>query len=550
MGELFGTDGIRGLAVPSRVRDDSAISRLIEQREFSPGLLQLVGEALGTWLRPSGEARSQVVIGWDSRPLNDELVGSLTLGLHLSGCNVIWVGECATPGLHGCVLQTGSAAGCMVTASHNPVSDSGIKIFDSDGYKTFPDTELELEELIHQLASEEREVEDDEREVLTMPDFKVDGVFIHKVALEAKIESLKERYLGDADLIGLIPDEGLLLDSSHGVARHWLAEWLSEKLALSIEMSNDCHALNDGCGAGEISPTLQMTWEDLTSVEHGHVLFDELAGKYGSSNWSAGMILAAALDGDGDRCLCIMVNEGNTGIKVVDGDSMLDMLVNAANLNCDSLQGKIAASIESDLALLNSMKQLDANLQLIETAVGDRWLASALKPEPDELGNLLCGDVEPFHIGGEDSGHLLLTTPHPNIPQHWALVGDGIVTLIATLCAAGRMRNFDSFDAGWKSRQSISPSIRSRWDGKNENAEAVITLVNDEFPDAGWTQETIAGESNLLMMKGMIGKSICAVAIRNSGTQAKTSISIRTTGTSMDGLMDSLLEMLTPRLNQ
>jgi len=550
MGELFGTDGIRGLAVPSKVRDGSAISRLADERELSSGLLQLVGEALGTWLRPSGDATSQIVIGWDSRPLNDELVAALTIGLHLSGCNVIWVGECATPSLHGCVLQTGSDAGCMVTASHNPVSDSGIKIFDCDGFKTFPDVELELEKLIHQLASEERELEDDDREVLAMPDFEVDGVFIHKIALDSRLKSLKERYLGDADMEGLIPDGGLLLDSSHGTAHHWLAEWLSEELVMSIELSAYCHALNDGCGAGDISPTLRMTWEELTSVNHGHVLFDGLAERYDASNWAAGMILAASLDGDGDRCLCIMVNDENTGIKVVDGDSMLDMLVNAANLNCDSLQGKVAASIESDLALLNSMKRLNADLQLIETAVGDRWLASALKSEPDAPGNLLHGEVEPFHIGGEDSGHLLLTTPHPNLPNHWALVGDGIATLIATLCAAGRTKNHNSFDVGWKSRQSISPSIRSRWDGKNVNAEAVVSLVKNEYPDVEWTRETIAGESDLLMMKGKVNGNICAVAIRNSGTQAKTNISIRTTGMGMEELMDSLLEMLTPLLSQ
>ena len=550
MGDLFGTDGIRGLAIPSTLRDVSAISRLTDEREFSPGLLQLVGEALGTWLRPTGDETSQIVIGWDSRPLNEDLVGALTVGLHLSGCTVIWVGECATPGLHACVLQTGSDAGCMVTASHNPVSDSGIKIFDGDGYKTFPDTEIELEELIHQLANEEREIEDDEREVLALPDFEIDGVFIHRVNLDSRLILLKDRYLGNALLQGLVPDEGLLLDSSHGIAHNWLADWLSDELVKTIELSADCLALNDGCGAGEISPTLQMTWEELTSTRHGHVLFDGLAERYATSNWTPGMILAAALDGDGDRCLCIKVDDENTGIDVIDGDYILDMLVNAAILNSDSLQGKVAASIESDLALLNSMQRLNAGLQLIETAVGDRWLASALKPEVGSPENLLRGDIEPFHVGGEDSGHILLTTPHPNHPEHWALVGDGIATLIATICAAGKLRDYDSFDAGWKSRRSISPSIRSKWDGKNENAEAVISMIRKEYPDAGWAQETVDGESNLLLMKGEINGEICSVAIRNSGTQAKTSISIRTTGIEMGGLMDSLLEMLTPRLNQ
>ncbi|MCS5537810.1 MAG: hypothetical protein NZ770_06860, partial [Candidatus Poseidoniaceae archaeon] len=91
---------------------------------------------------------------------------------------------------------------------------------------------------------------------------------------------------------------------------------------------------------------------------------------------------------------------------------------------------------------------------------------------------------------------------------------------------------------------------RSRWDGKNVNAEAVVSLVKNEYPDVEWTRETIAGESDLLMMKGKVNGNICAVAIRNSGTQAKTNITIRTTGIGMEELMDSLLEMLTPLLSQ
>ena len=129
---LFGTDGIRGEVVDSPSDDEEAISQLLDERMISARLMRVVGEAL---TRVAGMDNT-VVIGWDDRPRNGELVAALTVGLHLGGCKVIHTGICATPGLHNSLFETNSSLGCMITASHNPVSDSGIKVFDSNGFKT------------------------------------------------------------------------------------------------------------------------------------------------------------------------------------------------------------------------------------------------------------------------------------------------------------------------------------------------------------------------------------------------------------------------------
>ena len=163
---LFGTDGIRGEVRESPSSDELAISELQENRAISPRFMRIVGEALSRTV----SIDSQVIIGWDERPSNPELVAALTQGLHLGGCRVIHGGVCATPALHNALLETGSSLGCMITASHNPVSDSGIKVFDSSGFKTNPESELEVSELIVQLAAEEREVDDIHREELSKPD--------------------------------------------------------------------------------------------------------------------------------------------------------------------------------------------------------------------------------------------------------------------------------------------------------------------------------------------------------------------------------------------
>ena len=141
---LFGTDGIRGIICDSQDSDEDSIEDLVENRSISPRFMKIVGEALSRFTEPN----SQVIIGWDDRPGNYDLVKSLTIGLRLGNCRVIHGGLCATPGLHNALLQTESQFGCMITASHNPVSESGIKIFDFAGFKTTPEMEAEIEQVL------------------------------------------------------------------------------------------------------------------------------------------------------------------------------------------------------------------------------------------------------------------------------------------------------------------------------------------------------------------------------------------------------------------
>ena len=97
---LFGTDGIRGEVVESPPNDELAISQLLEERTISPRLLRIVGEALSRIV----DVGSNVIIGWDNRPSNPDLVAALTMGLRLGGCKVTQGGICATPALHNALL--------------------------------------------------------------------------------------------------------------------------------------------------------------------------------------------------------------------------------------------------------------------------------------------------------------------------------------------------------------------------------------------------------------------------------------------------------------
>ena len=506
--QLFGTDGIRGEISESQSDDSSAIASLIENRQVSPRLFRLIGEGIGATLTSDTE----VVIGWDPRPRNHEFVQGLTQGLHLRGVKVTWAGEVATPGLQVSMLSRGASLGCMVTASHNPVSDTGVKIFDSKGFKTMPEYESQICDVIAKLSSEEREVDQPELLRISTPDHEIDGNQLHLEILEKRFEQIKFCLAkGFEDLN--IPSDGIAIDTSGGTAEKWLVDWLNLKGIPSYSVGNP-DKLNENCGAGGLSPTDEWTWGNLEKQKE-HLLISTLAVKCSNGmpvEWNHGDIVGAALDGDGDRCLLVETTE--QGLRVIDGDRMADAIIRSGGEHW-----KLAASIETDLGL-----EVD-----YQTAVGDRWLSAALSPSLD----LLSCENMPTLVGSEDSGHLVLAAPHPILEENWSLVGDGIVTLLASLTAfkglSGDSNN--CFKRGWKKRVSIKGVDRKKWDGKNENAIEIEELVNRVVSNWGdvseWKNSDISGETSLLLLEATVDGQALSIGVRNSGTEQKTNASIR-----------------------
>ena len=512
---LFGTDGIRGEIVAANPDEKAALASLHEERSVCPTLMRLVGEALGHLIDTLPCEGELVVIGWDERPGNQALVDGVTLGLRLAGCSVTHVGICATPALHYAVLWHKARLGCMITASHNPASDSGIKVFDAEGYKTSPELEDRISELVYALCEEEREIDEIDHAELSQPNEPASlewGRTNHPLWLSQRFTHFK-RLFGTETLSTNFIQQPLLLDCSKGSASSWFAEWLTNNGIETREMSREAAELNKSCGAGEFSPTAAWTFEEAAASEH--VLLKNL------KQAPCGTLVGAALDGDGDRCLVIESTE--SGFRVIDGDAMADAFVVAGTQQ--QSPWLIAASIESDLALLSSLGRLPVKVTSIETAVGDRWLSHALR------SSLVLDSQMPRMVGVEDSGHAVLPSPHPHDEQHWSLVGDGSATLVAYLLARSVAQTELLMIRGWKQRISVQNVQRELWNGVNDLSDEIENIARDHFELCGevtqWKRHGLEGEENLMLIEALLNGEPLSLGIRNSGTQAKISISLR-----------------------
>jgi phosphoglucosamine mutase len=349
--KYFGTDGIRG-------RTNAA--------PMTAEMAQRVGQAAGAhFLR--GDHRHRVVIGKDTRLSGYMMETALISGFTSVGMDVVMVGPVPTPAVALLARSMRADLGVMISASHNPYVDNGIKLFGPDGYKLSDADEAAIEKLIE------------------APPKLVDATLIGR---SRRIEDARGRYIHFAK--STFPEElrldGLrvVIDCANGAAYQVAPEALWELGAevVAIGVSPDGTNINDGCGS-----TAPAALQARVVEEQAHI--------------------GIALDGDADRL--IIVDEKG---MIVDGDQLMATIaLNWARRGL--LEGNgVVATVMSNLGL---ERFLSTNgLDLIRTKVGDRYVLEAMR----EGG---------YNIGGEQSGHIILTD--------YSTTGDGLVAALQILAA-------------------------------------------------------------------------------------------------------------------
>lgn len=327
---LFGTDGVRGLV----------------NSTLMPELAYQLGRAAGAYFcKTKGEHR--FLIGMDTRISGSMLTAALSAGLCASGVNVDVVGVIPTPGVAYLTKTEGYDAGVVISASHNPFPDNGIKFFDRNGYKLPDKTEEEIENILRH------------DEEIVRPTGDGIGVIRDYPELAEKYRNYVKSTV-DGDFKGM----KIVTDSANGAASSFLPGILAELGAEVIPIFNQPNGvnINNGCGSTHIE-TLQKK-----VVEEG--------ADCGIAN-----------DGDADRCL--FVDEKG---KVLDGDHL--MVINALQMKKEGRlnDNMVVGTVMSNLGFGKALKKYGC--QTVSTKVGDRYV----------LEEMLKHN---YSIGGEQSGHII-----------------------------------------------------------------------------------------------------------------------------------------------
>ena len=331
MRKYFGTDGVRGVA----------------NKELTCELAYKLGKA-GGYVLTNAEHKVKVVVGKDTRQSGDMLEAALIAGLMSVGCDVITVGVIPTPGVAYLTRKYGADCGVVISASHNPMEDNGIKFFNKDGFKLDDEIELNIEKYIDNIEKIDYNPIGDQV-----------GVKIHKhTATEDYVEYLKS--IVDVDLTGL----KVVLDCANG-ASYKVAPAVFKQLGaevIDIYTTPNGKNINDKCGSTHPEELQKAVVENKAD-------------------------LGLAYDGDADRLIAV----DETG-AIVDGDHIMVLgavyLKNQNKLANDTL----VVTTMSNIGLHIAAKEYGIKLAI--TDVGDRYVIEEMKKGG-------------YNLGGEQSGHMI-----------------------------------------------------------------------------------------------------------------------------------------------
>ena len=418
MGKYFGTDGVRGVA----------------NRELTAEMAYSIGRC-GGYVLAGNVHKPKVVIGMDTRISGPLLESALIAGLLSIGADVIRIGVVSTPAVAYITRLLKADAGVMISASHNPVEDNGIKFFGGDGFKLTDETELRIEELM-------------DAEVDELPRPIGSGLGMVTVDNDAKylyLEYLKTTISQDFKGIKVV------LDCAHGAAYELAPRLFRELGAEVISIGAEPDGLNINAGFGSTHP------ETLREEVLRH-----------------GADLGLAFDGDADRLIAID-NKGDE----VDGDFILCICGDAMNRAGKLKDSTIVSTVMSNIGFYKATEKLSLNTA--KTAVGDRYVMEEMR-----RGG--------FNLGGEQSGHVIFLDY--NTTGDGILTA---IQLVDTLKASGKQLSEVKSMMTKYPQVLVNVRVQDKTNYPNNQAiEAAIAEVEGKLGDNGRVLVRPSGTESLI----------------------------------------------------
>ncbi|HEY0251795.1 MAG TPA: phosphoglucosamine mutase [Kofleriaceae bacterium] len=331
---LFGTDGMRGVANIEPMTGETVMR---------------LGMAVAARLRQHGR-HTRIAIGKDTRLSGYMFESALAAGIVSMGADVWLLGPLPTPGIAFITSSMRCDAGVVISASHNPFADNGIKVFARDGYKLPDSVEIEIEQL------------------MKSPELDKQRAASHDIGYNRKLEDSRGRYIvfckstfpTERTLDGL----RIVVDGAHGAAYRVAPAVFEELGAKVIAIHTNPNGKNINAGAGALHPEAMC---EAVRLHDAH--------------------LGVALDGDGDRCV-LCDEHGN----VIDGDAVMALCATRMMAEGRLAKNTLVATVMSNIGLERAMRERGGTV--VRTQVGDRYVVEEMRRQG-------------YNFGGEQSGHLV-----------------------------------------------------------------------------------------------------------------------------------------------
>ncbi len=399
--KLFGTDGIRGRA---------------NKFPLTVDMISRIGMAIGAILKRDGH-RNNIVIGKDTRLSGYMIEDALAAGLNAVGIDVLLLGPIPTPGVAMLAKSMNCDIGIMISASHNPYYDNGIKLFDSKGIKFPDDIERKIENCIEVSCFESFLAEDDKLGRRTVSE--------HSLYQQRYIQFLKNTFPRGLDLNGF----KIALDCANGAAYKVAPTVLEELGAELFVIGNKPNGtnINKECGSTDIRQLQKLVVDN-------------------------GADIGIALDGDADRI--IIVDENG---HEVDGDKIIGLIATKMLAAKELMGNTVVVTQMSNLGLENYLNSL--GLDVVRTQVGDRYVAEEMRKNG-------------YNLGGEQSGHIIL--------GDYSTTGDGtlIALQVLTILAKEKNKTMSELADLYKSVPQIMKNVEyDKEKGNPLDADSVIKII-------------------------------------------------------------------------